>query len=126
LLHTSRPSAVPVKFHNYNDGVTKVAGRSWVPTMHSRDNLLQAKVDHSDRVHSDQMVHKMIRQRRLVWQSRSSAEAKSLKLGLKVPSDYYSNEIAVKAARRESSWPNKRATLTEFLLKERELNNLTE
>ncbi len=25
------PSAVPVKFHNYNDNVTRVAGRLWVP-----------------------------------------------------------------------------------------------
>jgi hypothetical protein len=37
-----------------------------VLTMHSRDILLQAKGDHLDRVHSDQMVLEMIRQGRLV------------------------------------------------------------
>jgi hypothetical protein len=37
-----------------------------VPTMHSRGILLQAKGDHLDRVHSDQMVLEMIRQGRLV------------------------------------------------------------
>jgi hypothetical protein len=37
-----------------------------VPTMHSRDILLQAKRDHLDRVHSDKMVLEMIRQGRLV------------------------------------------------------------
>jgi hypothetical protein len=45
------------------------------------------------------------------------------KLVLKGLSDYYSNEIAVEAARREASVPNKRATLREHLLKERELDN---
>ncbi len=43
LFHTKRPSAVPVKFHNYNNSVTRVAGRLWVPTMRSWDILLQAK-----------------------------------------------------------------------------------
>jgi hypothetical protein len=37
-----------------------------VPTMHSRDILLQAKGDHLDQVHSDQIVLEMIRQGRLV------------------------------------------------------------
>ncbi len=60
------PSAVPVIFHNYNDSATSVARRLQVPTMRSRDILLQAKGDHLDRVHSDQMVLKMIRQGRLV------------------------------------------------------------
>ncbi len=32
-----------------------------------RDILLQAKGDHLDRVHSDQMVLEMIRRGRLVW-----------------------------------------------------------
>jgi hypothetical protein len=32
---TSR--AVSVEFHNCNDSFTRVAGRLWVPTMHSRD-----------------------------------------------------------------------------------------
>jgi hypothetical protein len=43
LLHTYCPSAVPVKFHNYSDSLMRVAGRLQVPTMHSRDFLLQAK-----------------------------------------------------------------------------------
>jgi hypothetical protein len=38
-------------------------------------------------------------------------------------SNYYSNEIALEAARQEASGPNKRATLTEYLLKKRELDN---
>jgi hypothetical protein len=44
----------------------RVAGILLVPTMHSRDILLQAKGDHLDRVHSDQMVLEMIRRGRLV------------------------------------------------------------
>ncbi len=36
------------QIHNYNDSVTKVARRLWVPTMRSRDILLQAKGDHLD------------------------------------------------------------------------------
>jgi hypothetical protein len=67
LLHTNRPSAVPVEFHNYNDSVTRVAGRLRVPTMRSRDILLQAKGDHLGQVHSGQMVLEMIRWRRLVY-----------------------------------------------------------
>jgi hypothetical protein len=39
----------------------RVAGILRVPTMHSRDILFQAKGDHLDRVHSDQMVLEMIR-----------------------------------------------------------------
>jgi hypothetical protein len=42
------------------------AGILRVPTMHSRGILLQAKGDHLDQVHSDQMFLKMIRQGRLV------------------------------------------------------------
>ncbi len=38
-------------------------------------------------------------------------------------SDYYSNEIAVEAARWGASGPNKRAILTEYLFKKRELDN---
>jgi hypothetical protein len=67
LLHTNCPSAVPVKFHNYNDNVTRVAGRFRVPTIRSKDILLQAKGDHLCRIHSDQMVLQMIRLGRLVW-----------------------------------------------------------
>jgi hypothetical protein len=45
--------------------------RGWLglikgPNMHSRDILRKAKGDHLDRVHSDQMVLKMIRRGRLV------------------------------------------------------------
>ncbi len=77
LLHTNCSSAVPVQFYNYNYRVTRVAGRLWVPTVHSRGILLQAKGDHLDRVHSDQTVLKMIRQGKLVQQSRSSGGVKS-------------------------------------------------
>jgi hypothetical protein len=45
------------------------------------------------------------------------------KLGLKRLSDYCFSEIGVEAARREASRPNKRATLTECFLKEKELDN---
>jgi hypothetical protein len=41
------------------------------------------------------------------------------KLGLKGLSDYCSSEIAVEAARWGASEPDKRATLTKSLLKER-------
>jgi hypothetical protein len=37
----------------------------------------------------------------------------NLKTRVKGLSDYYSNEIAVKAARQEASGPDKRVTLTE-------------
>ncbi len=50
-------------------------------------------------------------------------EAKSLKTRVKGLSDYYSNETAVGAARQGASGPNKRATLTEYLLKKRKLYN---
>ncbi len=76
-------SAVPVEFHDYKDSVTRVAGILWVTSMRSRDFLLQAKGDHLGRVHSDQTVLEMIRQRRLVWDSCSSVEAKSLKTRVK-------------------------------------------
>jgi hypothetical protein len=54
-----------------------------VPTMRSRDNLQQAEGDHLDRVHSDQMILKMIGPGRLARYSQSSAEAKSLKTRVK-------------------------------------------
>ncbi len=44
------------------------------------------------------------------------------KLGLKGLPDYYSNDIAVKAAQQEANGLNKRATLTEYIQK-RELDN---
>ncbi len=67
LLQINRPSAVPVKSPNYNHSVTWVARILQVPTMRSRDILLHAKRDHLDRVHSDQIVLKMIWWGRLVW-----------------------------------------------------------
>jgi hypothetical protein len=66
LLHTNCPSIVPVEFHNYNDSVTRAAGRLLVPTMRSRDILFQAKGHHLGRVYSDQMALEMIKQVRLV------------------------------------------------------------
>ncbi len=76
-------NAVPVEFRDYKDSVMRVAGILWVPTMRSRDILLQAKRDLRGRVHSYQMFLEMIRWGRLVWQSRSSAETKSLKTMVK-------------------------------------------
>jgi hypothetical protein len=61
-----RTSAVVVKFHDYKDSVMRVTGILRVPTMRSRDILLQANGDHLGKVHSDQMVLKMIRRGRLV------------------------------------------------------------
>jgi hypothetical protein len=64
-----------------------------------------AKGDHLDRVLSDQMVLKMISQRRLVQYCRAVAQRRPRvsKLGLTGPSDYHSNEVAVEAARRGPS-----------------------
>ncbi len=53
-------SVLPVKFHNHKDSVMRAAGILRVPTMHSKDFLLQAKGDHLDQVHSDQVVLEMI------------------------------------------------------------------
>jgi hypothetical protein len=47
--------------------VIRAAGTLWVPTMHSRDILQQAKGYHLYLVHSDQMVLEIIRRGRLVW-----------------------------------------------------------
>ncbi len=55
-----------VEFYDYKDSVMRVAGILQVPTMHSKDILLQAKWGSSWRVHSDQMVLEMIRWGRLV------------------------------------------------------------
>jgi hypothetical protein len=70
-----------------------------VPTMCSRDILHQAKGDHLDRVHSDQMVLEMTC--RGDWSRRAIAQRRPRvsKLGLKGPSDSHSNEIVVKVAR---------------------------
>jgi hypothetical protein len=50
----------------------KKSGLIGDPTMHSRDVLRNAKGDHFDRVHSDQMVLKMIRWERLVIGGQAS------------------------------------------------------
>jgi hypothetical protein len=76
-------SSVQVEFHNNKDSFLRAAEILQAPTMCSRDILQQAKGDHLDRVHSVQMVLKMIRQGRLVQRTRSSAEAKSLKTRVK-------------------------------------------
>jgi hypothetical protein len=59
-------SAVLVEFHESKDSVMRVAGILRVPTMCSKDILLQAKGDHFGQVHSDQIVLEMIRLRSLV------------------------------------------------------------
>jgi hypothetical protein len=59
-------SAVLVKFCDYKNSVIRVAGILCVPTMRSRDILLQAKGDHPGRIHSDQMVLEMIIREKLV------------------------------------------------------------
>jgi hypothetical protein len=84
----------------------RVTGILQVATMHSRDILLQAKGDHLDRVHSDQMVLDMIRQG--CWFGRAVAQRRprASKLRLKGLSDYHSNEIAVEAARWEARGPS--------------------
>jgi hypothetical protein len=71
----------------------RVVGILQVPTMHSRDILLQANGDHLDRDYPDQMVIEMIS--RGGWSSRAVAQRRPrvLKLGLKGLSDYHSNEI---------------------------------
>jgi hypothetical protein len=53
------------------------------------------------------------------WSGRAVAQQRPRvsKLGLKELFNHNSNEIAVEAARREASEPNKRAVLTKYLLK---------
>ncbi len=60
------PQCLPIKFHNYNDSVTRAARILLVPTLRSRDIQLQAQGDHLDRAHTDEMVLEMIRRGRLV------------------------------------------------------------
>jgi hypothetical protein len=62
------------------------------------------------------MVLEMIRQGRLTSTAIAQQSSRVSKLGLKGLSDYHSNEIAVEAARRGASGPNKRATLMKHLL----------
>ncbi len=63
--------------------------------------------------------------RRGGWSVRAIAQLRPRvsKLGLKGLSDYYTSEIAVEGARWKASGPNKRATPTNYLLAERELDN---
>jgi hypothetical protein len=60
------------------------------------------------------------------WSGRAVAQRRPRvsKLGLKGLSNYYSNEIAVRAARGGASRPNKRPTLTKYLLRKGELEKL--
>jgi hypothetical protein len=74
--------------------------------MRSTDILIQAKGDLLGRVHSDQMVLETIRWGKLAQKCQGSAEPKSLQLGLKGPSDYHFNDIAVKAARQAARGPS--------------------
>ncbi len=71
-------SAVPVVFQNHKDSVMRASGILQVLTMRSRDILQQAKGDHLDRVHSDQMVLEITRRGRLVQYSHSSEEVSKL------------------------------------------------
>jgi hypothetical protein len=84
----------------------RVVGILRVPTMCSKDILLQAKGDHLGQVHSDQIVLEMIRRR--VWSGRAGPQRRPRvsKLGLKGPSNYHSNEIAVQMARQEARGPS--------------------
>jgi hypothetical protein len=65
------------------------------------------------------MVLKMIR--RGDWSGRAEAQQRPRvsKLRAKGLSDYHSSEAVVEAARRGASEPNKRASLTKYLLKKR-------
>jgi hypothetical protein len=91
----------------------RAAGMFWIPTMRSRDILLQAKwgspwsnPPRADGTRDDQA-------------GEAGQVERVSKLGLKGLSDCSSNEIVAKAARCEDSGPNKRANLTENLRKER-------
>jgi hypothetical protein len=61
-----------------------------VPVMYSRNILQQAKGDHLDQVHSDQIVLEMIRWGRLVSRAVAQQRPRVSKLGLKGLSDYFS------------------------------------
>ncbi len=77
-----------------------------------------------ERVHSDKMVLVMLWGEG-GWSGRAVAQRRPRvsKLGLKGLFDYYSNLIAVEAARQVASGLDKRASLKEYLLKKRELDN---
>jgi hypothetical protein len=64
LCLTSR--AIPVKFHNCNDSVTRVVGNDRF-LLSAQATSCRKPRDYLGWVHSDQMVLKMIRQGRLVW-----------------------------------------------------------
>jgi hypothetical protein len=77
---------------------------------------IKSKGDRLGQVHSDKMVFETSRRG---WSSRAVVQRRPRfsKLGLKELSDYYSNWIAVGAARQGADRPNKRVSLTEYLLK---------
>jgi hypothetical protein len=95
-------SAVLVEFHDYKDSVMRVARILRVPTMHSRDIVLQARG--IILVESAQIRWFSRWSGGAGWSSRAVAQQRLRvsKLGLKGPSDYHSNEIAAKAASREA------------------------
>ncbi len=76
-----------------------------VPTMHSKDILLQAKGDHLDRVHLDQMVHEMIRRGSCSSRAVAQQRPRASKLGLKGPSEGYSNDLMRQQLRRPGRGP---------------------
>jgi hypothetical protein len=78
----------------------RVAEILWVPTMHSRDIMQQAKG--LILIESNQIRRFSKWQVGVGWSGRAVAQQRPRvsKLGLKEPSDYHSNEIAVEAARR--------------------------
>ncbi len=103
--------------------VTRVLGNLRVPTKRSKDILQQAK------------GITLIKSTQIRWFSRWSGgggwscraevhqRPRVSKLRAKGLSDYHSSEILLKAARQGASGPNKRATLTTYLLKKVELKS---
>jgi hypothetical protein len=121
LCVTSR--AVPVKFHNCNDSVTRIVGKLWVPTEHSRDILQQVKG--IILVESIQILWFLRWSGGGGWSGRAVAQLRPRvsKLRWKKLSDYHFNVTAVKEARQGASGPKKRSTLPTCILKKGELGN---
>jgi hypothetical protein len=69
------------------------------------------------------MFLKMIRQGRLVRRAEAQQRPRVSKLRAKGLYNYHSSETEVEAARQGASGPNKRATLTTYLLKMGELKS---
>jgi hypothetical protein len=123
LVHTNHPSAVQVKFLNYNDSVTRVAGRLQIPTCAQGTFCFRPRVII---LSESTQIRWFLRWSGWEgWSGRAVAQRRPRvsKLGLKGLSNYYSYEITVKAARRGDSGLDKRSTLTKYLLKKRELHN---